>query len=369
MMQPHAGSPEGFHFPLRKGTEVVVIFLGGDPDRPLIAGAIPNALTPSPVTAKNHTRNKIITGSENVIEIEDLKGKEWIDVYTPALHTDLHMGTAKDWKDVGKSPRTVQANYGEHTDGDGARTIGGNQYIDIGAKLEEHVGSDVQEDYDAKVDQTYTGPKTQTVSNQVTENFNSGQTTNVTGLHKIEVTGTRTDHVTGKVTENYDTMLDLTVGGGGYKQTVSGARSCHWNGNAFHYGPELYETFGVKITMETTSIYATGSAMIQMNTSFADFNFENYFLKSTKASWDTGPVTWFTPSADIFCPDWNVVGKWYQTGDLTGSFYIMSLAAYALQYSASGIALAVNAINVGAGGVNLGLYLVDLGTHALKSFA
>ena len=29
MMQPHAGSPEGMHFPLRKGTEVIVAFLGG----------------------------------------------------------------------------------------------------------------------------------------------------------------------------------------------------------------------------------------------------------------------------------------------------------------------------------------------------
>jgi uncharacterized protein involved in type VI secretion and phage assembly len=48
MMQPHAGSPEGFHFPLRKGTEVMIGFLGGVPDRPFIAGAVPDAVTPSP---------------------------------------------------------------------------------------------------------------------------------------------------------------------------------------------------------------------------------------------------------------------------------------------------------------------------------
>ena len=55
MMQPHGGGVEGWHFPLRKGTEVLFTFLGGDPDRPVIAGVVPNALTPSPVNAGNHT--------------------------------------------------------------------------------------------------------------------------------------------------------------------------------------------------------------------------------------------------------------------------------------------------------------------------
>ena len=61
MMQPHAGNPEGFHFPLRKGTEVILAFLGGDPDRPVIAGVGPNAVTPSPVTLSNFSKNVIQT--------------------------------------------------------------------------------------------------------------------------------------------------------------------------------------------------------------------------------------------------------------------------------------------------------------------
>src|SRR5262249_29718538 len=47
MMQPHGGNPEGFHFPLRKGTEIVFSFLGGDPDRPVIAGVVPDTTNPS----------------------------------------------------------------------------------------------------------------------------------------------------------------------------------------------------------------------------------------------------------------------------------------------------------------------------------
>lgn len=94
MMQPHGGDIEGFHFPLRKGTEVVFSFLGGDIDRPVIAGVVPNMLNPSPVTAANHTKNVIQTGARNRLEIEDKAGNEWIRLSTPYSSTFVNMGLA-----------------------------------------------------------------------------------------------------------------------------------------------------------------------------------------------------------------------------------------------------------------------------------
>ena len=58
-----AGAGYGMHFPLRPGVEVLVAFIGGDPDRPIIVGAAPNAITPSPVTQSNSTKNRIRTAS------------------------------------------------------------------------------------------------------------------------------------------------------------------------------------------------------------------------------------------------------------------------------------------------------------------
>ncbi|AKT41273.1 uncharacterized protein CMC5_054400 [Chondromyces crocatus] len=93
MVQPHGGSIEGFHFPLRKETEIIFSFLGGDPDRPVITGVVPNALTPSPVTSGNYTKNVLQTGGRNRLEIEDKAGQQRITLSTPYSNSYLRMGS------------------------------------------------------------------------------------------------------------------------------------------------------------------------------------------------------------------------------------------------------------------------------------
>ncbi len=53
MMQPFGGTDHGMHFPLHKGAEVLLTFIDGDPDRPIIAGTVPNPDHPSLVTGDN----------------------------------------------------------------------------------------------------------------------------------------------------------------------------------------------------------------------------------------------------------------------------------------------------------------------------
>ena len=71
MAQSHAGAGYGMHFPLRPGVEVLLAFLDGDPDRPIIIGAVPNAATPSPVAAATASLNRIVTSSGVTISIRD----------------------------------------------------------------------------------------------------------------------------------------------------------------------------------------------------------------------------------------------------------------------------------------------------------
>jgi len=73
-IQPAAGPNYGMHFPLRPGVEVVLVFIDGDPDRPLIVGAVPNPVTPTPVDVNSSTKNRIKTESGVLFEIEDGSG-------------------------------------------------------------------------------------------------------------------------------------------------------------------------------------------------------------------------------------------------------------------------------------------------------
>jgi type VI secretion system VgrG family protein len=47
MAQPYVGQDQGMYFPLTGGTEVLLTFINGDPDQPIISAAIPNASQPS----------------------------------------------------------------------------------------------------------------------------------------------------------------------------------------------------------------------------------------------------------------------------------------------------------------------------------
>ena len=71
MMQPHAGAGYGMHFPLKPGIEVAIAFYEGDPDRPLIAGAVPNALTWSPAMDKNAKIHHLQTATGIRLRMKD----------------------------------------------------------------------------------------------------------------------------------------------------------------------------------------------------------------------------------------------------------------------------------------------------------
>jgi type VI secretion system secreted protein VgrG len=194
MLQPHGGDIEGFHFPLRKGTEVLLVFMGGDPDRPVITGVAHNSHNPSAVTIANSTRNVIQTGGRNRIEMEDQEGSQYVWQNTPPLDTFFYMGA------------TFQAhNLILSTKGLGKIFTGDNFDITVQGAMTTEVTLAVNE--------TYHNTQTTNVTLAVTENYHNTQTTNVTLAVTENYNNTKTTNVTLAVIENcLDTVTQLYMG-------------------------------------------------------------------------------------------------------------------------------------------------------------
>ncbi len=127
--QNWAGKKWGILFHPRLGQEVVVEFLDGDPDRPLITGRVYNAAQPIPFDGP--TQSGILTRSTkkgtgenfNQIRFEDMKDSE-----------EIYIHAEKDMK------RVVENNDTEDVGADQTSTIGKNKSITVGSDHQESVG-------------------------------------------------------------------------------------------------------------------------------------------------------------------------------------------------------------------------------------
>ncbi|HVW53782.1 MAG TPA: type VI secretion system tip protein TssI/VgrG, partial [Trinickia sp.] len=93
---PDAGSKRGGHFPLRKGDEVIVGFMGGDCDRPVILGRMHGGPTP-PVWHTNGLlsgyRSKEYGGRGfNQLVMDDSTGQNRVHLYSTSADSHLHLG-------------------------------------------------------------------------------------------------------------------------------------------------------------------------------------------------------------------------------------------------------------------------------------
>jgi type VI secretion system secreted protein VgrG len=298
MMQPHAGNPEGFHFPLRAGTEVLVAFIGGDPDRPVIAGAVPNAVTPSVVASANGTHNVIHTGGDTHIECEDLQGKQHIDIETVPQNTYLHLG----------EPHDDHTHYiVKNTGGNCLFEIGSNQDIHVGGKLTEKVDGMVLETYDTSQNSEITGPQKTTVNQPVLEIYQSTQDTTVTGkvtetyksLHLTVAGGDRFEDYTDKQTTDVK-VAKVEIYGATQDKTITGTTGQTYTGPLITNvgGTTVHKVAGA-VTQNhgsTLSVYASwdctcpGTATINANTSWQFVGLTGLF-NAGNTEWNKGKKT------------------------------------------------------------------------------
>jgi hypothetical protein len=67
MAQPYVGQEQGMYFPLADGTEVLLTFINGDPDQPIISGALPNASQPSLLNSEMNLQRTITAQASQTV--------------------------------------------------------------------------------------------------------------------------------------------------------------------------------------------------------------------------------------------------------------------------------------------------------------
>ena len=79
----HAGHQRGVMFVPEIGDEVLVGFEQGDPERPVVLGALWNGKDQSPSAGRNNATKEVVTRSGNTLRFVDTHDKELIELYTP----------------------------------------------------------------------------------------------------------------------------------------------------------------------------------------------------------------------------------------------------------------------------------------------
>ena len=241
-----AGSNFGMVSIPRIGQEVIIQFLEGNPDRPIITGSVYNEdnLPPWDLPA-NATQSGILSRSTigatpenaNAIRFEDKKGAEevWIqaekDQNINVKNNESHTIGVDRTKSVG-SNETVNIGV------DRTETVGSNETINIGSNRTETIGSNESITVGADRTKTISGNETSTIQQNrtktVAQNENStisqNQSTNVGQNQTTSVGQNKTESVGLNKVESIAVAKALNVGaayavtvGAGHAVTVAGA--------------------------------------------------------------------------------------------------------------------------------------------------
>ena len=180
-----AGKGWGAVFTPRIGQEVIVDFLEGDPDRPIITGRVYNADQTVPYALPGEQTKSTIKsmsskggGGFNELRLEDSKGKEQIFIHGEKDEDIRIKNDAREWIGNDRSMIVIQ---------DLKEKIGRNEHLNVGQDHIEQVGRDHHLTISGKEAIKVTGSHSETVQSDVIEVYNGNQSTQVTG--NVYITG------------------------------------------------------------------------------------------------------------------------------------------------------------------------------------
>lgn len=195
----------------RIGQEVLVDFLGGDPDRPIIVGSVYNGSTMPPYDLPaNATQSGIKTRSTkggnasnfNEIRFEDEKGSE-----------ELYMHAEKDYNSMVENclSETIGNNKTTRVGASHSESIGANMQVTVGGSLTESVMVNVAESVGVAMELTVGAFYAETIGAKKTESVGGDKSESIGGNHSESVGKNRTLTVADDSSESIAKNRNLSV--------------------------------------------------------------------------------------------------------------------------------------------------------------
>ncbi|MBX9655807.1 type VI secretion system tip protein VgrG [bacterium] len=207
--QTAAGNGWGIFSLPRIGQEVLVDFLGGSPNHPVVVGSLHNSIQAPPYSLPdNKTRTVIKTNSSaggegfNEIRIEDKKDSEQIFIHS---QKDFDLRVKNDWKEniEGNQDITIGTQ-------DGGGNLKLRYYGDVKSEIKMNKEELIDENYKLKIKGNHdfkvdgnsktgiTGDMSLKVGGNLTQSVTGNLSLSLTGDSKISVTGNNLTSTTGK---------------------------------------------------------------------------------------------------------------------------------------------------------------------------
>lgn len=228
--QPWGGGGWGTQFLPRVGDEVLVTFLEGDPDRPMVIGSAynsenqpPYALPASKTQSGIRTRSYPNGGTDNFHELrfEDKKGSE-----------EIYLQSEKDWNILVKNDKgqTVGRDESLTVGNNRSKTVGVDQSESVGVNKSIQVGANHNESIGANMTLSVGGFKNETVGINSLETIGGAKELAIGGLYQVAVGGVMNETVAGAKTEEVGLAKAVFVGNN-MSENVKGDRTTNTNGN------------------------------------------------------------------------------------------------------------------------------------------
>jgi type VI secretion system secreted protein VgrG len=277
VVQTWSGAGFGFQFIPRVGMEVLVTFLAGDPDRPVVIGSLYNAthVTPEPLPQRG-TRSGIRTqsspggGGFNELSFEDQAGVERVYLHAQKdLEEIVHDTHTVNVKNIQRVMVTTTQQIGVGTDQ--VVAVGQNQTTVVGKDQSAQVAGNRTANVIRNETEVVYGNALQRVGGVAMRSVSADEITVVEGDRDVTVRGNSITQVGGKSADVKSSSITFVNGSSFTTATdrvVFKAEDAKGDGSAssirLECGKSFIEIAGDKITLSAKTIEILGGDVVKL---------------------------------------------------------------------------------------------------------